>query len=138
MPTTEIDPNDLAAAVAAFPADSPVFMVNMLRFHDQARYAADSSFAPCTGQEAYLTRYLPAFNEVVTPLGRSDLAFAGSVVARVLRPAEEIWNAVGVARYPNIDTFRRVLEDPGYQEHAEPHRAAALADWRLYATVKLG
>jgi hypothetical protein len=138
MPTTEIDPADLDAAAAAFPADTPLFMVNLLRFHDRAQYPAGSDVEPCTGQEAYLTRYLPAFNTVVAPLGGSELAFAGAVIARVVGPSEDSWDAIGVARYPNFLTFQNVVNDPGYQSSAEPHRAAALADWRLYATTTLG
>ena len=138
MPTTEIDPTDLDAAVAAFPSDSPLFMVNLLRFHGQAQYSATDNAAPCSGQEAYLTRYLPAFNNAVPPYGGSELVFAGIVIARVVGPVDDTWDAVGIARYPSIGAFRNLVNDATYQATAEPHRRAALADWRLYATTALG
>lgn len=138
MATTEIDPADLTAAVAAFPADSPVFMLNLLRFHDHAQYTTGSKAQACSGQEAYLTRYLPAFNDAVQPYGGSDLIFAGIVVARMVGPVDDSWDAVGIARYPSIRAFQNLLNDPGYAANAEPHRRAALADWRLYATTALG
>ena len=137
MSSTEIDPADLDAAVATFPDDTPVYMVNLLRFHDQARYST-SDAQPCSGQEAYLSRYLPAFNQVVAPYGGSELVFAGAVVARVVGPVDDTWDAVGVARYPSIRAFRDLTNDTDYQASAEPHRRAALADWRLYATAALG
>jgi uncharacterized protein (DUF1330 family) len=138
MSSTEIDPTDLDAAVAAFPTDSPLFMVNLLRFHDEAHYASTSDARPCSGQEAYLTRYLPAFNNAVQLYGGSELVFAGIVVARVVGPVGDNWDAVGVAHYPSINAFRDLVDDAGYQNAAEPHRRAALADWRLYATTALG
>ncbi len=138
MPTTDIDPTDLDAALATFPADHPLFMVNLLRFHDQAQYPTASDVKPCSGQEAYLTRYLPAFNEAVQPYGGSELVFAGIMIARVVGPVDDTWHAVAVVRYPSIHAFQHLIDDPGYQNAAEPHRRAALADWRLYATTALG
>lgn len=138
MPTTETDPADLTAAIAAFPADSPLFMVNLLRFRPQAEYAADSDAAPASGQEAYLARYLPAFNIAVQPYGGSELVFAGIVAARLVGPVDDNWDAVGIVRYPNIEAFQNLVNDATYQATAEPHRRAALADWRLYATTAFG
>ena len=138
MTTTEIDPNDLAAAVRRFPAGSPVWMVNLLRFRPQARYAeaVRSTDAP-SGQEVYLTRYLPAFNRVMTPHGVSTLVFAAMVTARVVGPSDANWDAVAVATYPSIEVFRDLVEDPAYLAEAAPHRMAALADWQLFASTAL-
>jgi hypothetical protein len=138
MPTTEIHTTDLNRAMAAFPAGSPLFMVNLLRFHDRARYAAVGAEEPCSGQDAYLTRYLPAFNDSAQPYGGSELVFAGIMIARVVGPVDDNWDAIGIARYPSIQAFKNLLDDPGYRTDAEPHRRAALADWRLYATTALG
>jgi uncharacterized protein (DUF1330 family) len=137
MPTTEIDPTDLDAAVAAFPSDSPLFMVNLLRFHDHAQYTTTDDAAPCSGQEAYLTRYLPAFNNAVPAYGGAELVFAGIVIAHLVGPVDDSWDAVGIVHYPSISAFRNLVNDAAYQMTAEPHRRAALADWRLYATTAL-
>jgi uncharacterized protein (DUF1330 family) len=138
MTTTEIDPTDLAAAVRRFPAGHPVSMVNLLRFRPQARYSGtvQPTDAP-SGQEVYLTRYLPAFNRAMTPHGVSTLVFAAMVTARLVGPGDANWDAVAVATYPSIEVFRDLVEDPAYVADAAPHRLAALADWQLFATTAL-
>ncbi|MET0426827.1 MAG: hypothetical protein ABW046_23370 [Actinoplanes sp.] len=138
MTTTEINPNDLAAAVREFPAGRPVYMVNLLRFRPQARYsgAVRTPDAP-SGREVYMTRYLPAFNRAMAPHGVSTLVFAAMVAARVAGPSDANWDAVAVATYPSIEVFRDLVEDPVYVAEAAPHRLAALADWQLFATAAL-
>ncbi|MGW7003799.1 DUF1330 domain-containing protein [Streptomyces sp. NPDC054933] len=138
MPTLDISLPDFETAVSALPTDGPVVMANLLRFRDQAEYGPASEYSPCGGAEAYLTRYLPAFDAVVQPLGGSQLLYGGTVAARLLGPANAVWDAVGLVQYPSIDVFRRVLESPDYQRNAAPHRRAALADWQLFATTALG
>ena len=138
MPVTEIDPAALDAAVAALPAGQPLFMINLLRFRDQADYGGDADLAPCTGREAYLTRYLPAFTETVKPHGTTALAFGGEVIGNVVGPADDVWDVVALVRYDSIEVFRDLIADPAYQTMAEPHRVAALADWRLFATASIG
>jgi hypothetical protein len=115
-----------------------IWMVNLLRFRPQARYSDTGlpSDAP-SGQEVYLTRYLPAFNRAMTPHGVSTLVFAAMVNARVVGPSDANWDAVAVATYPSIEVFRGLVEDPAYVADAAPHRLAALADWQLYATTAL-
>ncbi|MDT0263600.1 DUF1330 domain-containing protein [Jatrophihabitans lederbergiae] len=143
MATTEINPQDLRVAVDTFPADQPVLMVNLLRFNTQADYSAakaaatDTPLPAASGQEVYLTRYLPAFSEAMAPLGISEVVFAGMVAARLVGPSEARWDAVAVATYPSIKAFRDLVEDPGYLSQAAPHRLAALADWQLFATAAL-
>jgi uncharacterized protein (DUF1330 family) len=137
MPNTEIDPAGLDAATAALPPGEPLFMINLLRFNEEADYG-DAGFAPCSGREAYLTRYLPAFNEVVQSYGASELVFGGDVAARIVGPADDVWDSIGLVRYTSIEMFRGLIADPTYLKTAEPHRVAALADWRLYATSSFG
>ena len=38
--------------------------------------------------------------------------------------------------YPSFDAFRTLVESDAYKTKADPHRSAALADWRLIATSK--
>ncbi len=142
MSTTEIDPQDLDAVVRGFPDGQPVLMVNLLRFRPRADYSrtalhAIEELADVPGQEAYLTRYLPAFNRAMAPHGTSQLLFAGAVAARVVGPPGADWDAIGVATYPSIQAFRDLIDDPVYVRTAAPHRLAALADWQLFATTSL-
>ena len=138
MPVTEIDPAGLDAAIAALPAGEPLFMLNLLRFTDEADYGDDTGLAPCTGREAYFSRYVPAFAETVRPHGGAELTFAGAVMARVVGPVDDVWDTVALVRYPSIETFRSLIADSAYVRNAEPHRVAALADWRLFAMTGIG
>jgi uncharacterized protein (DUF1330 family) len=131
----ELDPDDLAAASASFPADAPLVMINLLRFREQARYPGPTALEPCTGRTAYFDRYVPAFAKTVEPFGATELLFAGDVVARLVGPRDELWDAVALVRYDSFAVFRRLVTDPAYLDQAEPHRNAALADWRLHATT---
>ncbi len=137
MTHVQIDRAGLEAAAAGIPAGEPVFMVNLLRFRERADYGTHADHGPCSGAEAYFTRYLPAFNQVVGRLGGSELVYAGTAIAQIVGPPTESWDGAGVVRYPDIDVFRRLLADPAYLATAEPHRVASLADWRLIATAQL-
>jgi hypothetical protein len=70
---TEINWDRLNSAIAAYPSDVPAFMLNLLRFHETAHYG-DSSYTACTGQEAYLTRYIPGSPSTKRPSPRSHLS----------------------------------------------------------------
>jgi uncharacterized protein (DUF1330 family) len=133
---TEINWDQLDSAIAAYPPDVPAFMFNLLRFHETAHYG-DSSYTACSGQEAYLTRYIPAFNNVVGPLGGSEMVYGGAVLAGIVGEADQPWHAVGLVRYPRLQTFYDVTQNAEYLATAEPHRKAALADWRLYLSAPL-
>lgn len=140
MKTTLIDPTDLAAALSDVPAGVPVTMVNLLRFFPDARYADGSEPAglpAVSGREAYLSRYIPAFDLVAAEHGGGRLLFAGAVTARLVGPPQERWDAVALVTYADITSFQGVVEDPRYLDEAETHRVAALQDWRLLATAAL-
>ncbi len=137
MADIEMASEDVAAAVAAIKPGREFFMLNLLRFRDQADYGGQD-FPPATGREAYLQRYVPAFAEVAGPLGGSDLIFAGDVFARLVGPEDEVWDVVAIAHYPNIKVFQDITSHPKYLTKAAPHRRAALADLRLIATTALG
>lgn len=52
------------AAAKELTKAAPVFMVNMVRYREEAAYEGAASFPPCSGREAYFQRYAPAFNAV--------------------------------------------------------------------------
>lgn len=135
MPTTEMTPDALQAAAAAGSNDQPIFMVNLLRYNKRANYGAGADFAPCSGREAYFQRYVPAFSEVAEGTGIKAF-WVGKVLAGVVVPAEEQWDDVAIVAYPSFQAFRDLVESDAYKAKADPHRVAALADWRLIATSK--
>ena len=136
MRTTEINSEDVIAAADAIPADSPIFMLNMLRYREQADYGERTDVAPCSGREAYFQHYVPAFNNVAASEGIEEIKvfYLGAVLAHMVAPSEERWDDIVIVEYPNFAAFRRLTESPQYAAEAAHHRTAALEDWRLIAT----
>ena len=54
----------------------------------------------------------------------------------IVAPADEQWDDVAIVGYPGLAAFRTLVESEAYKKEADPHRSAALADWRLIATSK--
>lgn len=121
---------------AAIAEDAPIFMLNLLRYKAQADYGGASEMAPCSGREAYHERYVPAFGQLTQGEG-IQLFWLGSVMARVVGPPDETWDEIALVRYPSFSTFRRLIESEEYKAQADPHRRAALEDWRLIATTQM-
>ena len=139
MKTIEMNEENLSAAAAAIPADKPVFMINLVRYREQADYGERADAEPCSGREAYLERYVPAFNKIVADLGVTGISlfYTGAVVSHLVAPSDEKWDTIAVVEYPNFAAFLRVYESSEYQREAEFHRTAALEDSRLLATTKI-
>ena len=121
------------------PADRPIFMVNLLRYRQNAEYNGPSAPPACSGREAYFTRYVPAFQRVVASEHIEGVRpfWLGNVLGGVVAPSDESWDDVAVVEYPTFAVFRQIVESPEYSAQAEPHRLASLADWRLLATTKV-
>ena len=137
MTTVELKLDDVLAAEAKIPSGVPVTMVNLVEFLPSAEYD-DPNQKPCSGREAYMQRYAPAFNQVAAELGVEgiELVYVGAVAETILGPAEPRWDAIAVVRYPNFSALRKVTESPLYLEKAEPHRKAALKAWEFIATFQ--
>ena len=133
--TTETTPQALRAAADTIPADTPIYMLNLLRYRAQADYGQHPTAAPCSGREAYFQRYVPAFAQVTAGDGIKPF-WVGTVLAQLVAPPGEHWDDVAIVEYPSFAVFQRMIESPAYQAKAEPHRRAALEDWRLIPTAK--
>ena len=137
MKTTNIDPNAVINAQDKIPGNTSFVMLNLLQFRKQADYGDRKDIMACSGQEAYLERYIPAFNKVAKDENITSIKidYVGSVAGLLAGPADEQWDIVALVRYPDFATFRKVSESKAYLKDAEPHRLAALEDLRLIATV---
>lgn len=135
MATTDMKPDALEDRAAIASNDQPIFMVNLLRYNERADYPDGAAFSPCSGREAYFQRYVPAFSEVSDRMGIKPF-WIGKVIAGIVAPADEQWDDVAIVEYPSFQVFRELVESDAYMAKADPHRAAALADWRLIATSK--
>jgi hypothetical protein len=137
--TTDVNLQNFTQLARDLPDGQPFYMVNLLRFRDAAAYTDGVTPAGTSGQEAYFRGYLPAFGAVAKELDLEIVqpVFAGMVAGIVAGPSDELWHATAIVAYPDFAAFRRIAESEGYLRTADPHRRAALADWRLIAATKL-
>ncbi len=128
-----VDPKgvDVKRLLATVPADTPVTMLNLLRFRADAAYPPDAGHVPCSGREAY-ARYSTVAIEKVRAVG-GEPVYVADALARFIGPAGEDWDQVILVRYPSLQAFLAMLAMPDYQA-AAVHRSAALADSRLTVT----
>nr|WP_281383550.1 DUF1330 domain-containing protein [Granulicella aggregans] len=114
-------------------------MLNLVRYNATALYQDGSSEVECSGREAYLQRYAPAFNQVAVAEGVTGIKvlFLGQVMGLLVGPSNDQWDEMVMVEYPDFQAFRKVTESPQYETEATPHRRAALADWRLIAVNKI-
>ena len=137
MSRVELDLNNVRAAEAKIPSGVPVTMINLVAFFPKAQYE-DENEKPCSGMEAYIQRYAPAFNQVAAELGVEsiEVIYVGTVAETILGPTEPKWDAVALVRYPDFAALRKVTESSLYFAKAEPHRRAALKAWEFIATFQ--
>lgn len=117
-------------AFKALPRDTPIHMLNLVRFKDRATYPDDHPLAgkALTGAEAY-ANYGKDSSAVFSRVGGS-VVWSGMMEAMVIGPAEEHWDAMFIARYPNSGAFMEMVTDPVYRQ-AVVHRHAAVETSRL-------
>jgi uncharacterized protein (DUF1330 family) len=117
-------------AFKALPRDTPIHMLNLVRFRDAAAYPADHALAGqgLSGAEAYAL-YGQDSGAIFQRVG-GRIVWRGAMKAMLIGPADEHWDEVFVAEYPNSGAFMEMLVDPVYR-NAVIHRQAAVATSRL-------
>ena len=140
MAMVEMTERALADAGQALAGKGPVQMVNLVRYNPQATYGAGATLPACSGRDAYLGRYVPAFAQVaakVAPGISFRPVFLGAVVTTIVGAAGEAWDDIAIVEYESFEALRTVIASPEYEAEAAPHRRAALADWRFIAALKV-
>jgi hypothetical protein len=140
MTTLEMTTKGLNAASAALDGKGPIQMVNLLRYRETATYSEGRGLPSCSGQEAYFQRYIPAFAMVAAAMAPGELftpVWVGAVSGTLVPPDGETWHAIAIVEYPSFEVLRRIIDSPQYKADADPHRRAALEDWRFIATQKM-
>ncbi|MDX1892241.1 DUF1330 domain-containing protein [Mycolicibacterium sp. 050158] len=108
-------------ALAQLPADAPVVMINLLKFH-----AGD-------GLEHY-GRYAREVEPHLQRVGAS-IRYGGANPVNVIGDGEHPWwDAILVVEYPTPQAFTDMVTDPEYQR-IHQHRASALEQGDLVATT---
>jgi len=133
---TAIDPTreSLTRFLADVPAGQPVFMLNLLRFREQAVYVTKDTGTPRSGREAYAE-----YSKHVIPLlqGVGGQPFwLGHAHCAVIAPPGEDWDELLLVKYPHKEAFLQMIQSPAYRAIVH-HRNAALGDSRLLATTEV-
>jgi uncharacterized protein (DUF1330 family) len=112
----------------AGPADTPVVMLNLLRF--KAR--ADAPDAGVSGVEAYRL-YGEPMRRIVEERGGRFL-WMGRVDSFVIGASDFLFDAAALVEYPSRRVFVEIVNDPRVREIGA-HRAAGLEGQWLIATT---
>ena len=102
--------------------DSPISMLNLLKFKDKAEYE-DGRTTDLTGREAYQI-YALAVAKLVENTGGKVL-FGAEVSRLMLGEVEELWDTVAIAQYPSRKKMLEMIMSPEYAE-ISVHRNAGL------------
>jgi uncharacterized protein (DUF1330 family) len=132
MGSVDPTPEKLQAFLAQEDEGSPIVMINLLRYREQAAYPEGFAAGACSGREAY-RRYGAVAAERVASVGGRVL-WAGEVRFCLIAPEAEQWDDAVLVEYPSRKAFLEMVSQPAYQAIV-PHRSAALADSRLIATT---
>ena len=101
----------------------PVFMVNLLKFHEKAHYP-DGRDPDLSGAAAY-ARYGEAMRKLLEANG-GGIVFMAKVEGLLLGKVDELWDAVGIAEYPSAAAMIKIASSQAFKE-IEVHRRAGLA-----------
>ena len=103
-------------------ADTPIHMVNLLKFKDKAEYE-DGRETDLTGEQAYEI-YSTEVQAHIERVG-GQLIFEGAVNRLMLGEVEDLWDKIAIVRYPGLMAMVEMTSDPAYLESAI-HRIAGL------------
>lgn len=116
----------------------PVWMINLLRYRQTAKYALSSRYAanPVSGKDAYLKYGRVALRSVALLGGQAMVAGdLGQPVRNADFPQTfGAWHELAIVRYPTPQSLLKLVFMPGYTEATE-HRTAGLEDTRLIMTT---
>ena len=104
------------------PEIGPIKMLNLLKFKERAEYS-DGRQTKLSGIEAY-SIYSIETQEHLKKVG-GKLVFSGPVSRLMIGEADELWDAVGIAEYPNRAAMLKMITDSAYLKSSE-HREAGL------------
>jgi uncharacterized protein (DUF1330 family) len=129
--TNAVDPTRAQFdAFKALPRDTPIQMLNLIRFKAVADYPEDhpNHAKGMTGAEAYR-----AYGQGLAPfLGKlgGRQVWAGRPETVVTGPPDERWDLAFIIEYAGSSAFMAMVTDPDYKEIVK-HRTAAVEDSRL-------
>ena len=126
-----IDPSPASfQAFKNLPRNTPINMLNLLRYRDLAEYPDGHEHAGkgWSGRRAY-QEYGRTSGPIFRNLG-GQIVWRGTFETMVTGPEGEQWDEAFIAHYPDANAFFAMIKDPDYQL-AVMNRTAALVDSRL-------
>jgi len=136
MDLNELNSEALDAASAAL-GTGPVTMVNLVRFRQELDYPPTFGGTKADPRSAYFEAYAGAFRAAARDIGvhSVEVLLRARLAAGLVAAPEDQWDEVVIVRYTSFEDFRKIVESARYRELAELHRRAAVANWRLFATI---
>lgn len=128
-------------AFKALPRNTPINMLNLIRYRDRAHYPAGHSHEHrgLTGEQAY-AEYGRTSEPIFARVGGKTI-WRGKFETMVTGPSGigEQWDLGFIAFYPNAAAFLAMITDADYKQ-AVIHRQAAVQTSRLvrFAPLELG
>ena len=113
------------------PLDTPVVMLNLLKFSERA---SDDGDGAVSGRDSY-ERYGERVRSMLEETGARVL-FQGRADSVVIGGDADDWDAVILVEYPSRTAFLEMTSSPQYREVSKD-RTAGLADSRLIAMTAL-
>ena len=111
--------------------DGPVWMVNLMSYHEVAQYA-DGRDEAISGREAD-NRYSPI--DVLTKIG-AEPVFVADVDTQLLGDSPK-WDRVAIAKYPTRRSFVEMQSRSDFQEK-HVHKAAGMAETIVMGCLPIG
>ena len=119
-----VTPNeDQLAGFLEGDTETPIKMVNLLKFKDKAEYA-DGRQTNLSGKEVYQI-YANEVQGHLEKVGGKSIFF-GEVQRLMLGEVEELWDWVAIAEYPSRKAMLEMIMNSEYQK-SEEHRSAGLS-----------
>ena len=131
MTEVYVDPTRAAFDLfKSLPRDTPINMLNLIRYRDIAAYPEghDHAGKGWTGARAY-EEYGATSAAIFERLG-GQIVWRGRFETVLTGPVDEQWDAAFIAAYPNAGAFLAMVTDPDYKL-AVVNRQAAVATSRL-------
>ena len=131
MSDQHIDPTRAAFDLfKSLPRDTPINMLNLVRYRDLAAYPdghehAGKGWSGARAYEEYGTASAPIFERV-----GGHIVWRGRFEALLTGPADEQWDAAFIAAYPDAGAFLAMVTDADYKL-AVVNRQAAVETSRL-------
>lgn len=114
-------------------SDSPVVMLNLLKFREQAVYP-DGRATDLTGRQAY-DRYAAPMQNLIEG-GGGRVLFGGNIASLVIGEVDDLWDTCVLVEYPSAAAFAAIVMSPEVAEIGL-HRAAGLEGQLLIRVAQM-